>query len=107
MKPIWFEGDRLTNKAFRRRPEDTDGLSVASSHEAAKLLQKRSGKGVASLEIRSIEMLALTVFRENDDHGYIQGIPDETTENYDIVMAIADKLLKLSTVTIDPWRRRD
>jgi hypothetical protein len=94
----------LTNKAYRREPKDTDGLSVASSHELAKLTIER-GKGVAAIEINKIPPLNLELVQNDDDHGCIVGIPYRE-ENYNLAMELADKLLELSVVTLDRWNRR-
>ena len=82
-----------------------DGLSVASSHESAKQAFQR-GKGVAALEISAIQFLNLRVIHGDDDHGYIDGLPYDTQENYDQVMEFAERLVALSRVTIDPWPSR-
>jgi hypothetical protein len=101
---------QLTNIAFRRSPNDTDGLSVASSHEAAKTLL-RSGCGVARLGVAEIAALGLTVVTTDDDHGYIDGLPpyaaDPTDQNYTRAIELADRLLELSrdNITNDHWRR--
>ncbi len=88
-------------EAFRRRPRiDDNGLSVAPDHESAKLAFSR-GKGVAALRIDAIEALGLELFRADQIHGLIRGLPDP--QNYDLVMNIADKLVSLSSFTYDPW----
>jgi hypothetical protein len=85
---------------------DEDGLSIASSHEIAKTAFER-GYGVAALEIERIEQIEpLRVFREDDAHGFIQNLPDNTPENYDLVMGFADKLVALSVVLEDRWDNR-
>jgi hypothetical protein len=91
----------LKAEAFRRRPvADDNGLSVASSHENAKTAIAR-GKGVAALRIDAIENLGLELFRADGNHGLIKGLPDP--DNYDMAMNMADKLVALSTFTLDPW----
>ena len=104
IRPGWLDSQRkLKAEAFRRRVNiDDNGLSVASSHEAAKLTLTK-GKGVAALRIDAIEALQLELFREDDDHGLIRGLPDPRPENYNLVMSIADKLVSLSSFTYDPW----
>jgi hypothetical protein len=85
---------------------DTDGLSVGSSHEAAKQLQN-SGWGVAALEILGINQLGLPVDMQHELHGYIQNVPYDAPETYDRAMEIADRLLELAlpNLTPDHWRR--
>ena len=103
---MWFEGSVLTNKAYRRIPgKDLDGLSVASSHEVAKL-SITVGKGVAAALIRAISLLNLQVIQDNDEHGCIKGIPYSDEENWNLAMELADKLLAISTITLDHWNRR-
>lgn len=105
MKPSWFEKGVLTNKAYRRIPgKDEDGLSVASSHEVAKLTIT-VGKGVAAAQINAISLLNLQLVRDDDDHGCIRGIPYDN-ENWNLAMELADKLLAISIVTLDHWNRR-
>jgi hypothetical protein len=115
LRPSWFENQqfelgKLTNKAFRRSEHDTDGLSVGSSHEAAKNLQ-RSGCGVAALAIVSIESLGLSLIKDDDNHGHISGLPIYTSnpanEDYDRATQLADKLLKIAEENLvqDHWRR--
>jgi hypothetical protein len=79
-------------------------LSIASSYEGAKLTL-RVGKGVASLPITGIRAFNLNVVPDDDEHGCIVGIPFDT-EDYDLAMELADRLLELSVVTIEPWNRR-
>jgi hypothetical protein len=102
----WLDGqNNIKAEAFRRRHGiDDDGLSVASSHETAKLALI-AGKGVAALRIDAIENLQLELFREDDDHGLIRGLPDPQSEDYNLVMNIADKLASISAFTYDPWKR--
>lgn len=104
IKASWLDGQRrLKAEAFRRRPVlDDDGLSVASDHESAKLVF-RKGKGVAKLRIEAIEGLGLELFRTDDIHGLIRGLPHPNEENYNLAMNIADKLVSLSVFTYDPW----
>jgi hypothetical protein len=111
LRPNWFENDELTNRAFRRRPNETDGISVASSHDAAKRLL-RSGWGVAALSrdaIASIE--GLSIVFDNENHGYIKGVPvyaeNPSDVDYDRALEIADRLLELARnrVVHDPWKR--
>jgi hypothetical protein len=59
------------------------------------------GKGVAALRINAIEGLGLELFRD-DDYGLIKGLPNPD-ENYNLAMNMADKLVALSTFTLDPW----
>ena len=73
----WFDGYVLTNKAYRLRPTDTDGLSVGSSHTAAKQLQS-SGFAVAQLRIVELENLGLSVLPTDDNHANILGFPPYT-----------------------------
>ena len=106
LKPNWFEDGVLTNKAYRRIPgKDVDGLSVSSSHEAAKLTIT-VGKGVAAALIRAISFLNLQLVQDNDEHGCITGIPYSDQENWNLAMELADKLLAISVVTFDRWNRR-
>jgi len=57
---------------------------------------------VAALRIAAIENLGLQLQRSDDDHGLICGLPDD--ENFDLAMDFADKLVAISTFTLDPWR---
>ena len=92
----------MSAEAFRRRPQgDEDGLSVSSTHEKAKEAFER-GHGVAALRIAAIENLGLQLKRSDDDRGLICGLPDY--ENFDLAMNLADKLVSISTFTLDPWR---
>ena len=104
IRAAWLDSQRkLKAEAFRRRPDkDDDGLSVASSHENAKRTLDR-GKGVAALRIDAIEALGLELFRADEIHGLIKGLPDPRPENYDLAMNIADRLVSLSLFTYDPW----
>lgn len=102
----------LSNDAFRRSPNDIDGLSVASSHEAAKRLL-RSGRGTARFLLLELLALGLDVTQTDADHGYIEGLPpftdDPADPNYNLATEYADRLLALASkgenITIDPWRR--
>jgi hypothetical protein len=78
-----------------------DGISVASSHEAAKRTIAR-GNGVATVRIDAIPQLGLGLVQDDDDHGCITGIP-YAEDDYDLAMNLADKLLALSVVTLDRW----
>lgn len=92
-------------EAYRRRPgKDNDGLSVASSHEGAKAAFER-GYGVAAARIEAIEGLELELFRSDDEHGLIKGLPDPESD-YDLAMDFADKLVAISHFTHDPWTPR-
>jgi hypothetical protein len=110
LKKTWFDEHGLTNKAFRRRPRDEDGISVAASREAAKKLQD-SGFGTASLLIARIILIPkLSVKCGDDDHGYIDGVPVDAPENpleiYNKVMWIADQLVEIAKddIVVDPWK---
>jgi len=103
---MWFEDGTLTNKAYRRIPgKDADGLSVASSHENAKLTIT-VGKGVAAALIDAIHLLNLQVVPDDDEHGTIKGIPYSDEENWNLATELADRLLEISRVTLDHWNYR-
>jgi hypothetical protein len=110
LRPSWFENGQLVSKAFRRSPSDEDGLSVASSYEAAKKLLK-SGGGVARIPIAALRALGLTVAPTDEDHACIEGLPpyaDELAdENYNRALELADRLLEFSNnnIMVDKWKR--
>jgi hypothetical protein len=109
LRPSWFDNGVLQNKAFRRRlGVDIDGLSIASSHDSAKLLQK-SGKAVASLADSGILELGLGVIHSDERHGFIDGVPYDSEENYNKATEIADRLVELCSgnIVYDHWRRDD
>lgn len=98
----WLDDGLLTDKAFRRRPgTDLDGLSVATSHNTAKRLQ-RSGAGVAALALREIEQLGLHVVCPGN-HGAIHGLPFDTPDNYAVVIEFADRLCRIAVFKQDRW----
>lgn len=105
MRPSWVdESGNIDNKAYRRRLGE-NGLSVAPSHELAKQAIAK-GCGVAVLEISSVEQLVgCPLVKDAETHGFIDGVPFDTEENYNLVMHFADKLKDISKFTRDPWKR--
>jgi hypothetical protein len=105
IKKSWYDDTLgVDAKAFRRRASDTDGLSVASSHEGAKVAFQR-GHGVAKGRIEGIREIGLGLEQGDDGHGVILGVPMESQENYNEVMEVADRLVRLfCEFTHDPWK---
>ena len=97
----WLHDGTLTDKAFRRRPKDLDGLSVSSTHDEAKRSQQ-SGAGVAALEVLKVEQLGLQVTCPGS-HGTILGLPFDIPQNYSRVIEFADRLLAIAAFKKDPW----
>lgn len=111
LKPTWFDNDKLTNAAFRRGPRDDDGLSVASSLEAAQSLLS-SGKGVAGILITELAKSGFPLVETDEIHGYIDNVPpyeeNPDTDAYARSTEVADRLLELAKggIVLDRWRRK-
>ena len=98
----WLYEGTLTDKAFRRRPKDLDGLSVSSTHDSAKR-SLQSGAGVAALAVLKVEQLGLQVACSGS-HGTILGLPFDIPENYSRVIEFADRLRDIAEFSKDPWQ---
>jgi hypothetical protein len=106
LKASWFDSDGLlTNKAYRRSPKDTDGLSVACSHDYAKKTLER-GSGVAAILIDALTDLGLKAsFAPDDPHGTIDGLPPDGLD-YNRASELADRLVAVSELTLEKWNNK-
>lgn len=95
----------MTNSAFRRGPKDEDGLSMACTVEAAKSSFER-GVGTTSLSISLLKKIdGLNFVPDEECHGLIVGMPPHDS-NYDLIMAVADKLLAIADYSPSRWNSK-